>query len=77
MDEKIWSELAYTKSVKKTRTGETKMEHKYSKEERKFDFKTVAILILVVLGIIYTPGILLGLFEVGKEVGHTLATLLK
>ncbi|HEP1825161.1 TPA: hypothetical protein VB889_000187 [Streptococcus suis] len=55
-------------------------EHKYPKEERKFDFKTVAILIeaiLVVLGIIYTPGILLGLFEVGKEVGHTLATLLK
>lgn len=33
--------------------------------------------ILVVLGIIYTPGILLGLFEVGKEVGRTLATLLK
>lgn len=32
--------------------------------------------ILVVLGIIYTPGILLGLFEVGKEVGRTLANML-
>ncbi|HGK7342934.1 TPA: hypothetical protein ACJ51Q_001745 [Streptococcus suis] len=33
--------------------------------------------ILLVLGIIYAPGILLGVFEVGKEVGQTLAILLK
>lgn len=32
---------------------------------------------LLVLGIICVPGILLGLFGVGKEVGQTLATLLK
>ncbi|HFR3766873.1 hypothetical protein HO404_00710 [Streptococcus suis] len=32
---------------------------------------------LLVLGIICAPGILLGLFEVGKKVGQTLATLLK
>lgn len=32
---------------------------------------------LLILGIICTPGILLGLFGVGKEVGQTLATLLK
>ncbi|MDO4432330.1 MAG: hypothetical protein Q4B80_03315 [Aerococcaceae bacterium] len=32
---------------------------------------------LLVLGIICAPGIVLGLFEVGKEVGQTLVTLLK
>lgn len=68
------ADLAYTKSVKKTRTGETKMEHKYPKEGRKFDFKTVAILILslVVFAWLVPP-----VYTVFKYFGYEVGVLLE